>query len=189
MSDHIPPPPPPAPPLLASLHKSQSTEPQLKLKVRGTPEDCFYQSPKPPAQTDASEPPTGPYFVYGTLMDLSMLGDVLGLEKEPKLRPAKIKGYSRKLWGQYPAMQEVPGDAEVSGSVYQVQSVAHAKRLAEYETNSYRAMPCHIHYIDGKEPTEEFGYVFMYVGNPRDLRDGEFDLTQWLKRMGRFLAS
>ncbi|KAI6764972.1 hypothetical protein HG531_012071 [Fusarium graminearum] len=144
---------------------------------------------KPPAQTDLSEPPIGPYFVYGTLMDPNMLSDILGLEKEPKLRLAKIKGYSRKLWGQYPAMQEGPGDAEVNGSVYQVQSIAHAKRLAEYETNSYRVMPCHIHYTDGNKPADELGSIFMYVGNPRDLCDGEFDLAQWLKRMGRFSAS
>ncbi|CAG1993745.1 unnamed protein product [Fusarium graminearum] len=189
MSDHIPPPPPPAPPLPASLHKSQSTEPQLKLKVKSTPEACFYQPSKPPAQTDLSEPPIGPYFVYGTLMDPNMLSDILGLEKEPKLRLAKIKGYSRKLWGQYPAMQEGPGDAEVNGSVYQVQSIAQAKRLAEYETNSYRVMPCHIHYTDGNKPADELGSIFMYVGNPRDLCDGEFDLAQWLKRMGRFSAS
>lgn len=122
-------------------------------------------------------------------MDPSMLADILGLEDQPELRPAIIEGYSRKLWGQYPAMQDGPQGAEVYGSVYCVQSVAHAKRLAEYETNSYAAKPCLIQYTDGKEPVEDIGYVFMFVGNPRDLEDREFDLKRWLKRMDRQLTS
>ena len=114
-----------------------------------------------------------------------MLADVVGLEDEPNLRPAKIVGYSCKLWGQYPAMQDGPQGAEVKGAVYHVQSVAHGKRLAEYETNNYKAKPCLIQYTDGVEPAEDYGNVFMFVGNPRDLEEGEFDLGTWLKRMGR----
>ncbi|KAJ4256815.1 hypothetical protein NW762_008911 [Fusarium torreyae] len=189
MSDHMPRSPPPAPPLPPSVNKNQARESPFTLKVRRAPEDWFYQPPKPPAQVDLFEPPTGPYFVYGTLMDPIMLADVLGLESQPKLRPAKIEGYSRKLWGQYPAMQDGPLGAQVSGSVYCVRSVAHAKRLAEYETDSYEAKPCLIQYTDGKEPVEDFGHVFMFVGNPRDIQDGEFDLEKWLKRMGRQPAS
>jgi gamma-glutamylcyclotransferase (GGCT)/AIG2-like uncharacterized protein YtfP len=153
--------------------------------VRNVPDDWFYRPPKPPTQSHLFEPPTGPYFVYGTLMDPKMLADVLRLKERPKLRPAKIIGYSKKLWGQYPALQEGPQDAQVSGAVYIVQSDAHAKRLAEYETNSYLAKPCLIQYMDGEEPAEECGHAFMYVGNPRDLQDGEFDLKRWLKRVGR----
>jgi hypothetical protein len=82
-------------------------------------------------------------------------------------------------------MQDGPQDAQVSGAVYYVQSVAHAKRLAEYETNSYRAKPCFIRYTDGKEPDEDFGHVFIFVFDPRDLQEGEFDLGKWLKRVGR----
>jgi hypothetical protein len=82
-------------------------------------------------------------------------------------------------------MQDSPQGAQVSGSVYCVQSVTHAKRLAEYETNSYKAKPSLIQYTDGKEPAEDFGYVFMFVDNPRDIQDGEFDLERWLKRIGR----
>ncbi|BCR84198.1 uncharacterized protein ACHE_11600S [Aspergillus chevalieri] len=32
------------------------------------------------------------YFFYGTLIDLSMLSHVLGLDHEPELRPAYIVG-------------------------------------------------------------------------------------------------
>jgi gamma-glutamylcyclotransferase (GGCT)/AIG2-like uncharacterized protein YtfP len=123
--------------------------------------------------------------VYGTLMDPRMLADVLGLECQPELRSAKIEGVSCKLWGQYPAMQDGSQGAQVSGSVYCVQSVTHAKRLAEYETNSYKANPCRIQYTDGKEPVEDFGYVFMFVGNPWDIQDGEFNLEKWLNQIGR----
>ncbi|KAF5591274.1 poly(A) polymerase pla1 [Fusarium pseudoanthophilum] len=174
--------PPPAPPLPPTVQKEQSKRSPMVSTVKNTPESWFY---RPPTQDHLFEPPTGPYFVYGTLMDPKMLADVLRLKEKPKLRPAKIVGYSKKLWGQYPALQEGPQDAQVSGAVYYVQSVAHAKRLAEYETNSYRAKPCLVQYTDGKEPAEEFGHVFMFVGNPRDLQEGEFDLGKWLKRVGR----
>ncbi|CVL07012.1 hypothetical protein FPRO04_12110 [Fusarium proliferatum] len=177
--------PPPAPPLPPALPKKQSKASSFKPRVRRDPEDWFYQPPRHAAQADLFEPPTGPYFVYGTLMDPKMLADILGLKEKSTMRPAKIRGYARKLWGQYPAMQDGPQDAQVSGSVYHVQSVAHAKRLAQYETNNYRAKPCLIQYTDGKEPAEDSGHVFMFVGNPRDLKEGEFDLGKWLKRMGR----
>ncbi|KAF5620174.1 poly(A) polymerase pla1 [Fusarium sp. NRRL 52700] len=177
--------PPPAPPLPPAPPKKQSKRSLLISRMRNVSEDWFYRSPKPPTSAELSEPPTGPYFVYGTLMDPKMLADVLRLKERPKLRSAKIVGYSKKLWGQYPALQDGPQDAEVSGAVYHVQSVAHAKRLAEYETNSYRAKPCIIQYTDEKEPAEDFGHVFMFVGNPRDLQEGEFDLGKWLKRVGR----
>ncbi|SPJ78782.1 uncharacterized protein FTOL_07173 [Fusarium torulosum] len=188
MSNSSPRPPPTAPPLPPSFPKKQTKESAFVLKVRNAPEDWFYQPPKPPALVDLFEPPVGPYFVYGTLMDPTMLADVLGVEEKPELRPAKIVGYSRKLWGQYPAIQDGPQGAEVHGTVYHVQSVAHAKRLSGYETNSYKAKPCLIQYTDGKEPAEDFGYVFMFVGNPRDLEEGDFNLQVWLKRMGRQLV-
>ncbi|KAG9496292.1 hypothetical protein J7337_012878 [Fusarium musae] len=185
MSDNSRRQPPPAPPLPPPLQSESSKEYPFALKVRNAPEHWFYRPPRPSGQADLLEPPTGPYFVYGTLMDPKMLADVLRLEEKPKLRSAKIVGYSKKLWGQYPALQNGPQDAEVSGAVYHVQSAAHAKRLAEYETNSYRAKPCLIQYTYGKKPAEEFGHVFMFVGNPRDLQEGEFDLKRWLKRVGR----
>ncbi|RGP71731.1 hypothetical protein FLONG3_7035 [Fusarium longipes] len=177
--------PPPAPLLPPSPRKNKSRESPFALKVGSAPKDWFYQPAKPPALVDLFEPPIGPYFVYGTLMDPGMLADVLGLEHQPELRPAKIEGYSCKLWGQYPAMQDGSRGVQVSGKVYRVESVAHAKRLAEYETNSYEAKPCLIQYTDGKHPVQDYGHVFMFVGNTHDIQDGEFNLETWLKRMGR----
>ncbi|RBR18670.1 uncharacterized protein FIESC28_05947 [Fusarium coffeatum] len=185
MSENRPHSPPPAPPLPPTLHDKRTKTSSFALKVRHAPEDWFYRPPEPPAHVDLFEPPTGPYFVYGTLMDPQMLADVLGLDQVPELRPAKVVGYSCKLWGQYPALQNGPQDAQVSGAVYHVQSVAHGKRLAEYETTSYRVQPCLVKYIDGKEPAKNDGYVFMFVGNPRDLEEGDFHLAKWRERVGR----
>jgi hypothetical protein len=47
---------------------------------------------------DPFEAPTGPYFFYGTLTDPSMIRGILGLEREPELRPANIADYACKLW-------------------------------------------------------------------------------------------
>ncbi|RFN47281.1 poly polymerase [Fusarium flagelliforme] len=184
MAGDEPRPPPPAPPLPPTLHDKRTKNSSFALKVRHAPEDWFYRPPERSAHVDPSELPTGPYFVYGTLRDPQMLADVLGLDKVPELRPAKVVGYSCKLWGQYPALQDGPKDAEVSGAVYHVQSAAHGKRLAEYETNSYKARPCLIRYTDGELPVDDDGHVFVFVGNPRDLEEGDFSLAKWREQVG-----
>lgn len=107
------------------------------------------------------------------------------------------------LWGQYPALvssgsrsgsgsalESSSGSGSNSGSVvegaaYHVQSVQHAERLVEYETGSYRAEACVIRYADGEEPREERGFVFVFVGDRREISEGRFDLRVWLRRMGR----
>ncbi|KAJ5548267.1 hypothetical protein N7513_005501 [Penicillium frequentans] len=128
------------------------------LKLRTTPPSRFFQAPNPPV--DVHDLPTGPYFCYGTLTDPCM------------------------SWGQYPALVEAP-DSTVVGTVYNVETIEHGVKLAIYETNNYRASPCRIHYTDGKEPTDGFGYTFISQGNKEDLSEGVFDLRIWLKRMGR----
>ncbi|EPE03012.1 poly polymerase [Ophiostoma piceae UAMH 11346] len=177
----IPPPLPPPPPPHLGLRVSP-----FVLNTRSAPPGWFYeyQSPKPPPQVNPFELPTGPYFVYGTLMDPNMVADILKLEDEPILRPAKIVGYTCKLWGQYPAMQDGPQDAPVTGAVYHVESASDAKRLADYETSNYKMPPCLIPYTDGIHPASELGHVFTFNGNPKDLDEGRFDLALWL-RMGR----
>ncbi|KAJ4116140.1 hypothetical protein NW768_011112 [Fusarium equiseti] len=185
MSENNPQSPPPAPPLPPTLHDKETKNSAFALKVRHAPEEWFYRPLEPPDHVDLFEPPTGPYFVYGTLMDPQMLVDVLGLDQVPGLRPAKVVGYSCKLWGQYPALQDGPQDAEVHGAVYNVQSAAQGKRLAEYETNAYKAMPCLIQYTDGELPVDDYGHTFIFVGNPRDLEKGHFSLARWRERITR----
>ncbi|KAE8154631.1 hypothetical protein BDV25DRAFT_126476 [Aspergillus avenaceus] len=113
-----------------------------------------------------------------------MLRDVLGLETEPQLRPATITGYKCMLWGQYAALLDAPQEM-VHGAVYHVETKEHGERLASYETDNYRADPCRISYTDGNEPVDDFGHVFKFVGNIRDLSNGTFDLDTWLRRVKR----
>jgi gamma-glutamylcyclotransferase (GGCT)/AIG2-like uncharacterized protein YtfP len=134
---------------------------------------------------DVLAPQLGPYFCYGTLMDPSLLSDILGLADKPKLRSAKLVGYSLMLWGQYPALVDDSTEAVVEGMVYDVEHKKHAQRLIEYETQMYRPSLCLIRFTDGEEPAEVTGTTFKYVGNPADLNEGHFDLGLWLKRMGR----
>ena len=131
--------------------------------------------------------PTGLYFFYGTLTDPSMIREILELENEPELRPARVVGYKCKLWGQYPALLDARGSV-VEGAVYHVETVEHGERLAAYETNNYKTHPCRISYTDGKEPSEGIGYTFKFRGDQKDLSEGTFDLRVWLKKMGRHAA-
>lgn len=177
-----PPPPPPPPPEIPGSKISSYV-----LKLRTAPSDYFFQAPNPPKYVDLFDAPTGPYFFYGTLTDPSMIREILGLETEPELRPARLSGYKCKLWGQYPALLDAP-DSVVEGAVYHVQTVEHGERLAAYETKNYKVGPCRIRYTDGKEPADNVGYTFKFKGDQTDLSDGIFDLRVWLERMGRLAA-
>lgn len=116
-----------------------------------------------------------------------MVSEILGLKEEPQLRPAYLLGYKCKLWGQYPALLDAPGSI-VEGAVYHVQTEEDGEKLAAYETNNYHPESCLIRYTDEKEPSEDLGYTFKFVGDTRDLIQGQFDLRLWLKRMGRQAA-
>ncbi|EGX95526.1 poly(A) polymerase pla1, putative [Cordyceps militaris CM01] len=176
-----PAPPPPPPPLPPS--PSHNTHPKkLALKVRSASPGWSYQSPR---QIDYTELKTGPYFFYGTLMDPGMLAEILKLSHEPILRPAKVFGYTGKLWGQYPAVVEGEAGATVCGAAYNVESVEDARKLAAYETCNYQTKACKILYTDGEQPEMQHGRLFVFAGNPSDLETGAFDLSVWLKRVGR----
>ncbi|KAJ5620715.1 hypothetical protein N7510_004699 [Penicillium lagena] len=125
-------PPPPPPP----ENPGSRVSPYV-LKLRTAPPNYYYRAPKTPDFVDPFEAPTGPYFFYGTLTDPSMIREILELEDEPELRPARISGYTCKLWGQYPALLDA-SDSTVEGAVYHVQTVKDGERLATYETSNYR---------------------------------------------------
>ena len=118
-------------------------------------------------------------------MDPSLLSEILDLPEKPSLRPAKLIGYSLKLWGQYPALVDGATGEVVEGMAYNVESEQRAERLAEYETRAYRSAPCRIHFTDGGEPGNISGTTFQYAGNPLDIAEGKFDLGFWLRQMGR----
>ncbi|KAM3479630.1 hypothetical protein MY8738_005330 [Beauveria namnaoensis] len=177
--------PPPPPPLPSLPQNADAKTSKLVLKTRNAPPGWFYQSPNPLRRIDYSKLQTGLYFFYGTLMDPKMLAEILQLDHEPILRPARIVGYACKLWGQYPAIVDGEMDAIVNGAACHVESVEHARRLADYETCNYQAKACRIFHTDGNQPEEQHGRVFMFAGNLNDLEAGEFDLSVWLKRVGR----
>lgn len=48
-------------------------------------------------------------------------------------------------------------------------------------TNYYYADYYLISYTDGKEPLEDLGYMFQFVGNPSKLSAGDFDINVLLE--------
>jgi gamma-glutamylcyclotransferase (GGCT)/AIG2-like uncharacterized protein YtfP len=186
-----PPTPPPLPP--QSSYEAHPPKSHFKIaeKVSGFWEKfqyaqgAFYEASDPGLPIDPLAPKIGPYFFYGTLMDPTMLMEILDLKETPMLRRATIAGYSCKLWGQYPALVNGPQGGIVEGAMYDVQTEEHAAKLAEYETRAYMAAPCDISLVDGEEPTKVCGTTFRYIGPNLDLDEGDFDLKTWLRRMGR----
>lgn len=179
----LPPPPPPPPP--EDLRSKMSPFVQ---NLRTAPPSYFYQAPTPSPAVHLFKAPTGPYFFYGTLSDPSMLSDILDLNEEPEIRPAYLIGYRCKMWGQYPALVDAPG-LIVKGTAYYVRTEEDGEKLAAYETSNYRTESCILRYTDGKEPSVDLGYTFKFSGNIKDLDEGDFDLTLWLKRIGRQAAA
>lgn len=81
------------------------------------------------------------------------------------------------MWGKYPALLVDQGSGgRIEGVVFEVESTADAEKLGAYETSSYTVGSCVIHYLDGREPGEQTGWVFVFDGNRRDLSEGFFHL-------------
>lgn len=116
------------------------------------------------------------YFFYGTLMDSSTLARVLQLPSRPMLYPAKIVGYSCKLWGPYPALEDGPTGAIVDCMAYEVQSSKEADRLQMYESDNYEPRGCMIKIQDARKVG---GKVFKWSENKALLKEGKFDLKDW----------
>lgn len=119
------------------------------------------------------------YFFYGSLMDDEQLTTVLRLTSPPVLRPASIVGYSIKLWGPYPALVDGPPGNVVNGMMYEVRRENHERRLAYYETSSYKCVSCPITPGTGEEQIT--GKTFVWAGEPEELSEGTFDLEAWRK--------
>ena len=122
------------------------------------------------------------FFFYGTLMDPNTLAKVLGMPTgtRSQLYPAKIVGYSCKLWGPYPAVVDspLPGSI-VNGMAYEVHSPEEVERLRAYETDKYRPAGCMIKFQNG---TQVIGKVFKWNGSECELKEGVFDLKDWQMR-------
>ncbi|OQD63054.1 hypothetical protein PENPOL_c010G09259 [Penicillium polonicum] len=105
-------------------------------------------------------------FFYGTLMDPPTLARILQLPEPPIMRPAKLIGYHIKLWGPYPALLVGPPLHPVDGLAYELQSEEQLDRL--------RAE-------NGGEAECVAGRVFVWNGEPEELREGSFSVEKWLQ--------
>lgn len=185
--DGPPPPPPPPLPLAPSGRRENAS---VALKVRNAPPKWACDPYPTIPSRKVITPPAGLYFFYGSLQDPDVLTDILDLQSPPVFQPATLVGHKVHMWGQYPALLPDP-DALVSGLVFEVADEVHAAKLATYETNSYRVVPCIINFnstdIVG-DATRAEGFVFEFCGNARDLTDGAFDLTRWRRLNGRRYA-
>ncbi|RMD40244.1 hypothetical protein DV735_g4887, partial [Chaetothyriales sp. CBS 134920] len=187
-----PPRAPPLPPQVNGVNRSvlklrTEVSPFIQ-KLQAAPEGYWFQSSVQLGDVHPRAPNVGWYFVYGTLKDPKLLAEILSLETStPALYPAKVIGYSIKLWGQYPALVDGRPGEEVRGMAVKVDEQRHAHRLAEYETKAYRSASCLIRFIgeDGSDLEEVEGSTFKYNGDSDDLHDGCFDLDVWLRQMGR----
>jgi gamma-glutamylcyclotransferase (GGCT)/AIG2-like uncharacterized protein YtfP len=123
------------------------------------------------------------YFFYGTLMDHSTLAKVLDDPGWPELYPAQIVGWSCKLWGDYPALLVGPSGNVIHGMVYEVKSPKEQDRLIRYETSAYQIQKCFIEFEDG---TSVVGKTFTWNADMQLLREGTFDLKDWLLKQKEF---
>lgn len=169
---HTPNPPEPESPFLTML---ASAPPDYLSNLEG-------------AQRIEDLPPKYPkyFFFYGTLKDPATLKRILDLSEEPKLRPAKVIGYSVAKWGDYPALINGAQGEVVHGCACLVQSQEQVEKLAYYETKAYKQMPCWVRFTDNDDEASVKipGYTFMYAGDEKALLEKRFDRKLWALQMG-----
>lgn len=81
------------------------------------------------------------------------------------------------MWGEYPALVESVPEDVVTGMSYRVCSLREREGLVDYETAAYRVQGCRIRFEDGRCT---FGKTFVWDGDDEGLREGKFDLRDWL---------
>lgn len=134
------------------------------------------------------------YFFYGSLMDAATLQTVLSCRERPRLRSAKLRGYHCKMWGKYPAIiHSTPKDKDkdnttstsyetIPGKLYEPNPFEHIdtieRKLQNYEGVNYRVRLCFVQ-IEGEGEVVE-ARTFEWVGEDGELRDGVFDLRDYL---------
>ncbi|KAF2841210.1 hypothetical protein M501DRAFT_928542, partial [Patellaria atrata CBS 101060] len=89
------------------------------------------------------------YIFYSRLADEEKLDSLLGLEEEPVLRQATVRGGFLKQMGEYKGLFDAPMSASVEGFAYWVQSEEHEDRLRDYESAAYKVVKCMTEFGDG----------------------------------------
>lgn len=106
------------------------------------------------------------------------LAKVLQLPEPPQMRPARVIGYTTKLWGKYPALVSGKPFQPVDGLAYKIRLQEHWDRLLAYHSHQYDLGYILIDFLDTGEK-EIKGFAFEWRGDPEELRDGSFSLEKW----------
>ncbi|KAF2191232.1 hypothetical protein K469DRAFT_556754, partial [Zopfia rhizophila CBS 207.26] len=123
------------------------------------------------------------YFLYGTLTNLSTLQYIFSLKESPIPHKAHTTGYSLAKWRDYPIPLDGPGDNDIGGYAYMVETERHAKNWRSMRPAAYEIAACKIHSaVDGKERSE-IGRTFIYAGDTEVLKEGRFDWELLTKQM------
>lgn len=85
------------------------------------------------------------------------------------------------MWGEYPVLLAGPTDEIVHGMACEIQRLSDRDRLLTYETSAYRIQGCCIELRNGMSV---MGKTFVWDGKLEALREGSFELKEWvMKRM------
>ncbi|KAJ5443736.1 uncharacterized protein N7458_007608 [Penicillium daleae] len=156
----------------------------LEYKASEDPTLYFPSQARSPRSSETDWPQTpfseGYFFFYGTLMDSSTLAKVLQLSEPPQMRPARVIGYTTKLWGKYAALVSGKPFQPIDGLAYEIRLREEWDRLRAYHSDHYDLVPILIDFLDTGEQEVE-GFAFEWRGDPEELRNGSFSLEKWLQ--------
>lgn len=143
------------------------------------PESSPWQLDIEPPESPSWQPCT--LFFYGSLMNPTVVQAILRLPQVPILRPGKIYGFKKRMWGAFPALVPSQGH-EVQGVTFEMQDGEQFLRLQRYETSAYSWCFCDIETEDGS--IIKGGRTFRWAGHPEssELEDTDFDMHRFEKR-------
>ena len=156
----------------------------LAYKASEDPRLRFASQARSPGYSETDWPQTpfseGYFFFYGTPMDSSTLARVLQLPEPPQMRPARVIGYTTKLWGKYPVLVKGKPFQPVDGLAYKIRLREDWDRLLAYHSDHYDLGYILIDFLDTGEK-EVVGFAFEWKEDPEELRNGSFSLEKWLQ--------
>ena len=156
----------------------------LEYKASEDPQLHFSSQARSPGYSKTDWPQTpfseGYFFFYGTLMDSATLASVLQLSEPSQMRPARVIGYTTKLWGKYAALVSGKPFQPVDGLAYEVRLREEWDRLRAYHSDHYDLVPILIDFLDSGEQEVE-GFAFEWRGDPEELQNGSFSLEKSLQ--------
>ncbi|KAJ5135599.1 uncharacterized protein N7515_004877 [Penicillium bovifimosum] len=151
--------------------KIGQSHPQIQSNLQSDPT----QAPKDSATNGPFLP--GYFFFYGPLMDPSVLARVLQLPESeaPRLRPARVVGYSVMMHGKEPVLVWGPPESVVEGVAGEIRSLELFERICGVGEGRFEACPCYIEFgvvdeggeAEGEEGEEvvKGGDVFVAGGS------------------------